>query len=141
MLTFLLQIGLIDDPYIDRNFLTQNRIWIGDQNAGNGHDETIKEVDTLMKRTWIYSTVFEIPDISTTTMSWRVVLEGIKMGANILVNGKQIGQVIDQFLRYDLEIGSDVIQRGLICGSNLRCHNLTVSFDPSICVNGRFSGE
>ena len=121
--------------------MTQNRIWIGDQNAGNGHDGTINDSDNLMKRTWIYSTVFEMPDKSTSTMSWKVVLEGIKMGANIFVNGKQIGQVIDQFLRYDLEIGSDVLQRGLICGSNRRCHNLTISFDPSIRVNGRFSGE
>ena len=101
----------------------------------------MKEADNSMKRTWIYSTVFETPENSTTGMSWKVVLEGIKMGANVLVNGKQIGQVIDQFLRYDLEVGSDVLQRGLICGNNLRCHNLTISFDPSICVNGRFSGE
>lgn len=153
LLSDLMVNGVIDDPYIDRNFLTQAKVWIGnDWNAleynstvvgesGNAANDGKSEGKHIQwKRTWIYSTTFGIPENSSNEMSWKVVLEGIKMGADILINGQKIGQAIDQFLRYDFHIGDEVLQRGILCRKNIRCHNLTVSFDPSIHVNGRFSG-
>ena len=74
-------------------------------------------------------------------MSWKLILEGVKMGADILINDQKIGRVFDQFLRYDFQIGYEILYRGVPCGRNVRRHNLTISFDPSIRVNGRFSGE
>jgi hypothetical protein len=145
---------LIDDPYIDRNFLTQQNVWVGvernfsDDNysvAVDGRDsnkgERLSDNFTQWKRTWIYSTMFDVPENASIEKSWKLVLEGIKMGADILINGEKIGQVIDQFLRYDFEIQNDVMNRGVYCGRNVRRHNLTIVFDPSIGVNGRFAGK
>ncbi len=136
LLSDLMMNGLIDDPYMDRNFLTQEKVWTGNDND----DESEFERKSLRKRTWIYSTTFDIPESSSCDMSWKIVLEGIKMGADVSVNGQWIGQTIDQFLRYDLVIGKEILEKGVLCGRNLRRHNLTISFDPSIHVNGRFSG-
>ena len=127
--------GLIDDPYMDRNFLTQNKVWMG-----NDGDDDENKLTRKRNRTWIYSTTFDIPESASRDMSWKIVLEGIKMGADISVNGQWIGQTIDQFLRYDLEIRKEVLEKGVLCGRNLHRHNLTISFDPSIRTNGRFSG-
>lgn len=137
LLSDLMINGLIDDPYIDRNFITQDKVWTGN----DGNDESTIGRNSLRKRTWIYSTTFDIPESVSLETSWKVVLEGIKMGADVLVNGQKIGQVIDQFLRYDLEIGNDVLQKGVLYGRSLRRHNLTISFDPAIRVNGRFAGK
>ena len=71
LLSDLMMNGLIDDPYIDRNFVTQEEVWIGndlklsDNNftaVGDGrgrdgdNDENTKEKYIQRKRTWIYST-------------------------------------------------------------------------------------
>lgn len=37
-----------------------------------------------------------------------LVFEGVKMGATIQLNGKKLGQITDQFLRYEFPIGSIV---------------------------------
>ena len=153
LLSDLMMNGVIDDPYIDRNFLTQAKVWIGNDwnvpentltvvgDSGNtGNDRELNKKHLQWNRTWIYSTTFDVPDDSSNEMSWKVVLEGIKMGADILINDQKIGRVIDQFLRYDFDIDNNVLQRGLPCGKNVRRHNLTISFDPSIHVNGRFTG-
>lgn len=153
LLSDLMMNGLIDDPYIDRNFLTQDDVWIGNDTRGsnhnggghdgsdNGYEEKLKEKYFQRKRTWVYSTTFDISVIASTGMSWKLIVEGIKMGANILINGQRIGQVLDQFLRYEFKIGNDVLDKGVFCSKNIRRHNLTISFDPSIRVNGRFTGE
>jgi hypothetical protein len=147
LLSDLMMNGLIDDPYIDRNFLTQEKVWNGnDQNVRDksftvGDDEKVKENNFAPKRTWIYSTTFDVPENASIGISWKLVLEGIKMGADVLINDQKIGQVIDQFLRYEFKIGNDVLYKGALIGENVRRHNLTISFDPLICVNGRFTGE
>jgi hypothetical protein len=154
LLTDLMMNGLIDDPYIDRNFLTQEKVWngndrnvpdksftVGGDGGDGGNDEKVKENNIKRKRTWIYSTTFDVPESASIEISWKLVLEGIKMGADVLINDQKIGQVIDQFLRYDFEIGNDVLYEGVLISKNVRRHNLTISFDPSIRVNGRFTGE
>jgi beta-mannosidase len=46
--------------------------------------------------------------------------------------------VTDQFLRYDMGINQTVLQQGSLQNMTLH-HNLTVTFDPSKKVNGRFT--
>lgn len=108
-------------------------------------------------RTWIYETHFEIPlsnlshpEIindegnlrSERTLSskqselhiprtYNLVVEGIKMGAAIYVNGFNIGNVTDQFLRYIFPISTHVLNKG-------KTQSLSVIFDPSIDTHGRF---
>jgi len=154
LLSDLMMNGLIDDPYIDRNFLTQQKVWTGEawKEPGNnfsGVDDDNNDDDNSKKkgkhyqrkRTWVYSTMFDIPEHNSNEMSWKLIFEGIKMGAEIYINSRKVGQVVDQFLRYDFEIGKDILGRGVLDDRNIRRHNLTVSFNPSIRVNGRFSGE
>ena len=151
LLSDLMTNGLIGDPYIDRNFLTQRSVWMGGNRRDSDGDNiassinsdyysSSKERNFQRKRTWIYSTTFELPAYNSEQVSWKLVLEGIKMGADVYINNVQIGQVADQFLRYDFDIGDDILERGLLLESG-RQHILIVSFDPSIRVNGRFSGE
>jgi len=152
LLSDLMMNGIIDDPYIDRNFLTQREVWTGnvrgetnsdfdvvcDGEDGRDHGK-FKKKSSQWKRTWVYSYTFNLTRQSFGEISWKLILEGIKMGADVFINDQKIGQVVDQFLRYDFEIGENVLQRGFPCGSDSRCHNLTISFDPSIHVNGRFT--
>ena len=61
--------------------------------------------------------------------STLLVFDGIKMGANITVNGQPVGVAVDQFLRYQYDIA-----KLLKAGTN----ELSVTFDFAIDVNGRF---
>jgi hypothetical protein len=89
VLSILLNSGIINDPYLDRNFLVQRHLWMGiekEQDDGNF-------IEKQWNRTWVYSTTFETPKYNNSTdLSWKVILEGIKMGADIMVNGIKIGQ-------------------------------------------------
>lgn len=62
-------------------------------------------------------------------MATLLVFDGIKMGANITVNGQPVGIAVDQFLRYQYDVA-----RFLKAGTN----ELSVTFDFDIDVNGRF---
>jgi hypothetical protein len=89
VISILLRAQIVQDPYQDRNFLTQRHIWMGGEKDPDDGNFTRKE----WTRTWIYSTTFSTPDRnSTETLSWKVILEGIKMGADILVNGVKVGE-------------------------------------------------
>ena len=132
--------------------MTQQSVWAGDVQGNASYDTfTISNNGTSKqnrienhiqrKRTWVYSTSFSIPESTLHETSWNLVFEGVKMGADVFVNGHKIGRVIDQFLKYDFNIENSVLDGGVICSGNTTtsCHNLTVIFDPSIRVNGRFS--
>jgi hypothetical protein len=41
-------------------------------------------------RPWIYSTTFDTP-LDDSGVSWKIILEGLKMGAAIVVNGVTVG--------------------------------------------------
>jgi len=107
-------------------------------------------------RTWIYETNFAIEnnfdrsflrnDRRKTTAGARMasypnshsrryalVVEGIKMGATIQVNGIPIGNVTDQFLRYIFPLSESMLHIGL-SGTNA----LSIMFDPEIDTGGRF---
>ena len=146
LLTNLLHAGIIQDPYLDRNFLTQRHIWMGDHAVND-------QVHTNRTRSWIYSTTFALPaseSSSSNPWTWYLVVEGIKMGANIEVNGVHLGTVTNQFLRYEFKL-SQTHMSGIISSNNSsrvrsdndsqqpHRHNLTITFDSSIPVDGRFT--
>ncbi|KAG7364672.1 glycoside hydrolase family 2 sugar binding protein [Nitzschia inconspicua] len=136
VLTILLNNRIIQDPYHDRNFVTQRHIWMGgDQDPVDGNF-----TERQWTTTWIYSTTFETPAPSNDTalLYWKVILEGVKMGADVAVNGIKIGEATDQFLRYDIDLDQRVLRQGVLQGDSLR-HTLTISFDPSKKVDGRFT--
>eukprot|EP00912_Choanoflagellata_sp_UC4_P002006 UC4_evm3s1289 len=101
--------GFILDPIFNNNF-RNSTLW------GDG---TI----------WTYSTTF---NTSTNDLSSDVLLvfDGIKMGANISLDGRFLGQSNDQFLRYVFHL--DVLEPGP--------HALEVRFSDEIYCDGRWMG-
>ena len=129
LLTNLMEGGLVDDPYMDRNFLTQRHVWMGDHVVDDNEHYN-------RTRTWVYETTFELPTSSDRT--WKLVVEGIKMGAHLSVNGVHLETVSDQFLRYVLTLQSHHLSSGQRIPGGTSQHTLTVTFDPDIEVDGRF---
>jgi len=58
-----------------------------------------------------------------------LVFDGIKMGAVLALNGKQLGVATDQFVRYSFPVGGILRPTG---------NHLTVSFQHAISVDGRY---
>jgi hypothetical protein len=164
----LMREGLIEEPYMDRNFLTQNHVWMGYPKVikqknpiGNNstfltrkplHSSILKDDDSLQQRTrtWTYSTQFEMDNApnddgnehnnTSEALKWMLVVEGVKMGAIIYFNGIVLGTITDQFLRFTWVLNEqDHFSKGIPTTNALhRQHELSVSFDPTIGVNGRF---
>jgi len=109
-------------------------------------------------RTWIYETNFTLGHINTSNSSiyksivrrrevveqkenesyiehkrYALVVEGIKMGASIQVNGINIGNVTDQFLRYIFPLPPSTLHSELT-----DTNSLSITFDPEIDTHGRF---
>ena len=91
ILTDLQTAGRIQDPLFERNFLN-NTEWI--------------------KKTWTYSKTFTA-DSDDVKNGLSLVFEGIKMSASVHLNGKKIGQALDQFLRYDFILPSHDLRIGV----------------------------
>lgn len=100
-------------------------------------------------RTWVYSTEFHMnsfhslsndnastlrylkPLSESAVKSYALVVEGIKMGASIYINGVYMGNTTNQFLRYIF----------IISESHLHFNStnyMTITFDPQINTRGRF---
>jgi beta-mannosidase len=58
------------------------------------------------------------------------VFDGIKMGATISVNGQKLGMAEDEYLRYSFPLSAQLLRLG--------ANSVSVTFDDSINVNGRF---
>ena len=58
-----------------------------------------------------------------------LVLDSVKMGARVSLNGRVLGETSDQFLRYEFDISEAVA-----AGQN----TLELLFDPAIATAGRF---
>jgi len=84
LITDLANSGTIGDPLYETNWLTP--IW-----------------DT---NTWNYSTTFNFDKTPTGTV--YLVFDGIKMGAEIWLNSKFLGNARDQFLRYSFDVTNNV---------------------------------
>jgi len=135
--------GMIDDPYYERNFLTQRRVWMGPLAYHNNNNSKLEK----RTRTWTYTTEFELDPVSGKD-AYVLVLEGVKMGATVAVNNVVLGNVTDQFLRFQFVLNDDVIARGRSVESlALRrdlstvlptTHQLSLTFDPSIPTDGRY---
>ena len=102
LITDLQQARIVQDPLYELGWLDNNT---GLAPPWNTH-------------IWTYSTHFTAPPDSL------LVFEGIKMCAQILINGKQAIFATDQFLRYTLPVSGDV--------------ELEVVFDPNKDVGGRY---
>jgi len=94
--------GQIGNPYYELNWLNSS-VWD--------------------KYAWTYSTTFQADAESL------LVFDGIKMGAKIKVNGIELGEATDQFLRYTFPLSQpDLLQKGAnrldvtFVGSALQCH-------------------
>lgn len=99
LLTDLQLGGIIGDPLYEVNFL------------GTAWDAPTP---------WVYTTSsFDLPAGSAT---WLLVFDGIKMVADVTINGKTLGYTADQFLRYTYDISSAVKPTGNV---------ITVSFPSS----------
>ena len=95
-------------------------------------------------RDWEYSLTFadkrrddgsDTQSYITGTGGQRVlVLDGVKMGARVTLNGVVLGVVTDQFLRYVFPVDGTALKES---GATNR---LTVAFDSSIDVHGRYMG-
>ena len=127
LLTDLLHAGVIQDPYFNRDFLTQSHVWMGPRR----HDK-----DQERTRTWTYSTQFTIPDATNAT--YFLVAESIKMGARVQLNGVVVGLASNQFRRYLFHLTAEALLRGALQPGGNRRHELEIVFDPSISTNGRF---
>ncbi len=68
---------------------------------------------------------------------YALVVEGIKMGASVIVNGETVGNVnvTNQFLRYIFPIPSSILRQNTFTYHN---NSLSVVFDPEIDTRGRF---
>ena len=120
-------------------------------NMGKNYNIPGLEVRT---RTWIYETNFEITRSNVSHFretgnlrsermlmsrkpkysipnSYNLIVEGIKMGAAIYVNGVHVGNATDQFLRYIFPIPPEALV-------DEETQTLAVIFDPSIDTHGRF---
>jgi hypothetical protein len=126
LITDLQNAAVISDPLYELNWLDNGSLWTNN--------------------TWTYSVPFTMADAlldsieaPASTAEALLVFDGIKMGANIFVNGQLMGQAVDQFLRYNYTLGAahrarwhGLLRRGV--GAN----TLTVVFDPTIYVLGRY---
>ena len=85
IITDLQKANIINDPLYENNFLNNRSFW----------DSNI--------RTWSYTTNFTIPSSFQTIANNSplvLVFDGVKMGAQILLNNNILGNVTNQFLRY-----------------------------------------
>lgn len=114
LITDLQAAGQIGDPLYEKNFLNAS-IWD--------------------RYNWTYRASFAIDEPPWNMSQLLLVFDGIKMGAKILVNGHQVGEAVDQFVRYSFNLL--VPEYGLSYGSEAP-NILEVTFDPSINVGGRF---
>lgn len=137
VLSDLERANIIGDPYYERNFLTQRRIWMGPRSDDNS------SVLEQRSRTWTYTTEFELKP-SSVDDTFVLVLEGVKMGASVAVNGVFLGNVTDQFLRYSFVLNSSMLAHASHESTSIRRelaasrHQLSISFDPLIHTDGRF---
>jgi hypothetical protein len=86
-------------------------------------------------------------EIPSTENDLILVIEGIKMGAIIDLDGIVLGTVTDQFLRYQFSINDAIrkiehsvaaVDQRTLGSQKPRKYKLTITFDPNICTSGRF---
>eukprot|EP00750_Incisomonas_marina_P010425 INCI16272.1.p1 GENE.INCI16272.1~~INCI16272.1.p1 ORF type:complete len:774 (+),score=106.89 INCI16272.1:186-2324(+) len=89
------------------------------------------------ERQWVYSTSFATHDAaasSTAAADVTLVMDGVKMGATVRLNGHTLGTVTDQFLRYNFTITDFLVVDG---GTGSGNNTLEVAFDGTP-TDGRY---
>ena len=116
--------GRIEDPLFELNFKNATLWAYGVWN----YTKTISFTEENVNRVKGYTAIGS---------DMVLVFDGIKMGANIYLNGKLLGTANDQFLRYNFSLGQAMAtENGLPL--NVGDNTLVVSFDASIDTAGRF---
>ena len=110
IITDLEHAGLIPDPYVNVSWRDPANVF----RWANG--------------TWTFSKTFDYSG-GTAGHSATLVFDGIKMGAQITLNGVALGVATDQFLRYTYDVG-DLLKSA----SNV----LSLRFEQNIDTGGRF---
>lgn len=114
LVTDLQAAGLVGDPLYELNFLNAS-LW-------SAH-------------TWTFTTTFAAPAHDDGQRqpppASLLVFDGVKMGSRILLDGKQIGNTTDQFLRYVFPVTHAI-------GTAGTRHTLEVVFDRAIDCSGRW---
>eukprot|EP00117_Sycon_ciliatum_P026411 scpid28634/ scgid21686/ Beta-mannosidase; Lysosomal beta A mannosidase; Mannanase len=127
LITDLEMAGKVGDPLYELNFKNATLWGFGVWN----YTKTIKFTDMDVKN---------IAGYSTAGSDVVLVFDGIKMGANIYMNGKLLGTANDQFLRYNFSLGQAMNSGNGGNGLQVQVgdNKLVVSFDASIDTGGRF---
>ena len=120
LLSDLKAAGIIGEPYYEVNFRNSS-LW----------DDNV----------WTYTiqfTTMSVLTIDSTSNNSGVVkallvFDGIKMGAEIKLNGIKLGMALDQFSRWEYDVTET-----LLSPFEDVLNTLEVSFDSATCVNGRF---
>ena len=119
LITDLQKAGTIGDPLYEMNFLNGSSTW------------------NLPK--WTYTKSFaldaDLLQRAAAGESMLLVLDGVKMGAKVMMNGKELGEVNDQFLRYTFPLDAAELVSTAESGA---AHEVTVAFDTSIDCGGRW---
>eukprot|EP01065_Artemidia_motanka_P025528 TRINITY_DN30520_c0_g1_i1.p1 TRINITY_DN30520_c0_g1~~TRINITY_DN30520_c0_g1_i1.p1 ORF type:complete len:912 (+),score=270.91 TRINITY_DN30520_c0_g1_i1:48-2783(+) len=108
LITDLQKAGQIGDPLFEMNFKNSS-IW--DDNA------------------WNFTTTFDAAE-ELATGTTVLVFDGVKMGATVSVNGKVLGTVTDQFLRYTFPLPASLLQAA--------GNTVVVAFSKDIKCEGRW---
>ena len=115
VITDLQRAGVIRDPYYENTFRDNRTLWA----PGRAWTLTARNI-TLP------------PPGADPAASLLLVLESVKMGARVSLNGVALGNVDNQFIRYTFVLPPAAVRAG--AGAN----SLEVAFDSSLELNGRF---
>ena len=99
LLTDLQRAGVIADPWLDTTWIKNSSLWA--------------------EHVWTYSTNFSVGDASLLTgadgaaaamaATTLLTFDGVKMGATVRVNGRVVGVLRDQFLRYSFPLDATAL--------------------------------
>ena len=119
LISDLQRAGAVGDPYFETNFLDNRSVWQPD---------------------FVYSRSVPASALPATPRH-VLVLESVKMGAVVSINGLAIGTTTDQFLRYEFDATAALARLQQPEGSTAppAAHRLSVRFDSAIATDGRFS--
>ena len=96
---------------------------------------------TYWDRDWTYTARFHVStnQIRASSNEVLLVLDGVKMGAQVVLDNVTLGTVSDQFLRYQFPVG-DVLRQAQAHaeGTGLMEHVLQIQFQKSIKCGGRW---
>eukprot|EP01050_Picozoa_sp_SAG11_P009520 SAG11_NODE_900_length_6632_cov_2.693403_8_plen_511_part_00 len=96
--------------------------------SSNNHRDP-SQVQWWNGESYTYSKNFTVDESVRASASVRLILNSVKMGATVTLNGRVLGHTTNQFLRYSFEVGAML----------LRSRNtISVRFDRSIDTGGRF---